>query len=38
MSRSDLVNLAKSKLGEILRAQDGEVLNEIGETVKGPNC
>lgn len=33
MSRSDLVNLAKNKLGEILRAQDGEVLNEIGETV-----
>lgn len=33
MSRSDLVNLAKSKLGEILRAQDEEVLDEIGETV-----
>jgi len=33
MSRSDLVSLAKNKLGEILRAQDEEVLKEIGETV-----
>ena len=33
MSRSDLVSLAKNKLGEILRAQDEEVLEEIGETV-----
>ena len=33
MSRSDLLDLAKSKLGEILRAQDEEVLEQISETV-----
>ena len=33
MSRNELVELAKSKLGEILRTQDEQVLEDIGDTV-----
>ncbi len=33
MSRSELVDLAKNKLGEILRASDEQVLEEISDTV-----
>lgn len=33
MSRNELVDLAKNKLGEILRAKDEQVLKEISDTV-----